>query len=140
MRQGAFLGATALPILLLLGCNGHLERADQPPPPEQTARSANPADDGADVSSDADEGSYDADSGDDSPQPEGARTQEMDNEARDLRRQYDEARANAKTPAEAERAYQEFERKRAHLDAVGNGENPDGSTAGSSNDAYPPPP
>ena len=65
---------------------------------------------------------------------EAERTRAMESQAADLRRQYDDAMANAASEEEKIRAYQEFEQGRQELNEMSEGD------AGDGEDAYAPPP
>ena len=65
---------------------------------------------------------------------EAERTRAMESQAADLRRQYDDAMANAASEEEKIRAYQEFEQGRQELNEMSEGD------AGDGEDAYAPRP
>jgi uncharacterized protein YjiS (DUF1127 family) len=118
------------PLVLVLavaaaGCDGRLER-----------RSAGAAGDPRSAAA-ADESNATADAeptADGGFSSEAERTRAMEAQAADLKRQYDDAMANAATEEEKLRAYQEFEQGRQELDEMSDDDLGDGD------DAYAPPP
>jgi uncharacterized protein YjiS (DUF1127 family) len=125
---------TAPPIRLLvvalataaLGCDGRLERrTDSADAAARPAAAQSGADEAAEPEADASAGGFSS---------EAERTRAMEAQAADLKRQYDDAMANAATEEEKLRAYQEFEQGRQELDEMSDDDLGDGD------DAYAPPP
>jgi hypothetical protein len=124
------LGA-ACAALVVVACNGHLESKSDAAAQPAASRAAGTSEGDGGYADDSDSGDsgYDDQSADEGSAAgdsggyasEADRTQAMESQGDDLERQYRDARANAKTPEQAEQAYQKFERDRAKLDATGQG-------------------
>jgi len=121
MRTARFLLLAAAAVS---ACDGQLERA-----PAERPAAGSAADDVA-----ASESAAAAEAEGAAFTSEAERTRAMEAQAADLKRQFDDAMANAASEEEKLRAYQEFEQGRQELDQMAEGDLGDGE------DAYPPPP